>query len=932
MKWTNPGHQLDHLGERYLKVKNLYIFGVDEKAGNAYKLLQWLGVADEFNISFVLDITVINQGADRTFCGKPVIPFQTELCDALRAAPEECAVALPWIAQTAERAIMEELGADNIFYLLGSNNRRDNFVQNFVCVWLMYKHGKLLSHWTNFVTTSKCNLNCKHCLNFNEYITCPQDVPFDSFKAHIDAVFSKFDYLYSLHFTGGESLLVKELPRFIRYVQEAYGERIFDFFVITNGTVVPSEETFEAVKSMNGAFLVDDYSDSVSTTKVEAIKSACGAHGVGCTVNKADFWFDLDLENADYSGCTEEELERHKDSCNTFLHEIADGKIYACCYEEYANRVGIGTPDPSDSIDIAGASKMEILEFRQGYTRKGYVELCKHCRGIGDDSKKAAAAIQIPRAPGKMPSDASRPADGAEGLVSICVPIYNTGKYLARCIKSLLAQTYQRLEIVLVDDGSTDQSGLICDEYAALDSRVVVVHKQNGGEASARNAGLRAANGTYVMFIDSDDEYLPNAVRLMVDEMAKKGADLVVGGYLERNGDVERFATGHIRAYTAQEIARSYLTSECVYSMPYIATTVNGKLFRREIISCHCISFDERFVIGNDSVFMCEYLKHTKMIYDIFAPIYVYYKYQPAERVQGMNWYYPDGFFLFAYVADRMIKMVRPDEAEWKQLAVKQYKDFFYAAVNAAANADRFPDGLLPYFTSLCSEIDFLQAAAKLDLIENVIAKEEGALPFRLISYLLVKQRYEELCELLHALSKMRNMVPFQGERVRQMLQLDNKQSDTDKIPTAPEYEPQFSAEIHFVDDKLLVGQIDELAAAVISSQRRIEGYEEKVGQMAAAGDRLEAQAAQAEARAIDAEAKAAQAEARAGQAEARAIDAEAGAGQAEARAIDAEARAAQAEDRDRYHQAMIEEYVNSTSWRITEPLRKLMRCFRKGS
>lgn len=820
MKWTNPGHQLDYLGKRYLKVKNLYIYGVDEIAEKTYKMLKWLGIDDEFNISFALDITVINQGSCRTFCGRPVISFQTKLCDAVRKAPEKCVIALANSMQTNEQRALEKLGAYNIFYMIHSHNRRDNFIQNFICVWLMYKHGKLLSHWTNFVTTSKCNLNCKHCLNFNEYITCRKDVTFEEFKSHIDTVFSKFDYLYSLHLTGGESQLVKDLPRFISYLQEKYSNRIFEFFVITNGTIMPTEEVLAALKSMNGFLLLDDYSDSVSNTKIEEIKDTCDRQGIGYSVNKPNFWFDLDLENVNYSDYTEEELEQRKDNCHTFLHEFAGGKIYACCYEEYANRAGIGTPDPADCIDIARTSKMEILEFRQGYTYKGYVNLCKYCRGLGADAKKTAVAIQIPPVIGKMSLE-KQCSINEKALVSICVPLYNTGKYLNRCIKSLLAQTYRHLEIVLVDDGSTDQSGLICDEYAALDSRIIVVHKSNGGEASARNAGLRAANGEYVMFIDSDDEYLPNAVQLLVDDITKNGADLVVGGYIERTGEIEHFATGHMRAYTTCEIARACLNEECSYGIGYINSTVNAKLFKNIIIKENNISFDERFLIGNDSAFMCEYLKCAKTIRDIFAPIYVYYKYNPNERIQGMNWYYPDSFFLFAYVADRMIQLAQLNEFELKEFTIKWYKYFFYAAVNAAANIEMLQDGFLPYFTSICNEITFLQAGAKLDLLENYIAKEEGALPFRLISYLIINKRYAELCELLQALSKKRKIVPFQGERSRQMIRVDDKCGTMDELSSVCKSESCIADQFNFAEDKLLIEQIDEMAVAVSDAESR---------------------------------------------------------------------------------------------------------------
>lgn len=91
--------------------------------------------------------------------------------------------------------------------------------------------------------------------------------------------------------------------------------------------------------------------------------------------------------------------------------------------------------------------------------------------------------------------------------VSVIVPVYNTEKYLPECIDSIINQSYLNLEIILINDGSTDNSSKICDEYASKDKRIIVIHKANGGQADARNAGLDIANGKYITFIDSDDYY-----------------------------------------------------------------------------------------------------------------------------------------------------------------------------------------------------------------------------------------------------------------------------------------------------------------------------------------------------------------------------------------------------------------------------------------
>ena len=102
-------------------------------------------------------------------------------------------------------------------------------------------------------------------------------------------------------------------------------------------------------------------------------------------------------------------------------------------------------------------------------------------------------------------------------LVSIVVPVYNVAPYLEQCVDSLLAQTYQQLEVILVDDGSTDESGVICDRYGAADSRVKVVHRENGGLATARNSGMPEVTGKYVYFMDSDDYLDEDALKAIVE-------------------------------------------------------------------------------------------------------------------------------------------------------------------------------------------------------------------------------------------------------------------------------------------------------------------------------------------------------------------------------------------------------------------------------
>lgn len=116
-------------------------------------------------------------------------------------------------------------------------------------------------------------------------------------------------------------------------------------------------------------------------------------------------------------------------------------------------------------------------------------------------------------------------------LISIIVPIYNVENYLDKCIKSIISQTYNNLEIILVDDGSLDNCAEICDDYAEKDSRIVVIHKENGGLSSARNAGLKIAKGNYISFVDSDDYIYKEMIEHMLFVAVENAADIVICDY-----------------------------------------------------------------------------------------------------------------------------------------------------------------------------------------------------------------------------------------------------------------------------------------------------------------------------------------------------------------------------------------------------------------
>src|SRR5690554_7275643 len=131
--------------------------------------------------------------------------------------------------------------------------------------------------------------------------------------------------------------------------------------------------------------------------------------------------------------------------------------------------------------------------------------------------------------------------DEKQVMISVIIPVYNSEKYLHKCIDSVLAQSYTNFELILVNDGSTDGSGKICDEYAEKDERVRVFHKDNGGVSSARNIGLKNSSGDYIIHADSDDLMLSGALESLYYEAKQSNSDIVIGNYIIRYGSKDNF-------------------------------------------------------------------------------------------------------------------------------------------------------------------------------------------------------------------------------------------------------------------------------------------------------------------------------------------------------------------------------------------------------
>ncbi len=193
--------------------------------------------------------------------------------------------------------------------------------------------------------------------------------------------------------------------------------------------------------------------------------------------------------------------------------------------------------------------------------------------------------------------------------VSIIVPVYNCEKYLNRCLDSILGQTFHDWECLLVDDGSTDRSGEILDEYAEKDKRFTVFHKANGGVSSARNVGLEIAVGEYISFIDADDYVTEFYVSNLLEQL-QNGSEMSVSFSIrcDENGirHKELYGKGTLRRDNFNMLFTDYDFSW--------HTAIWGKMFRRKIINNLNLRFDDRLFIGEDLVFLYSYILGSNII------------------------------------------------------------------------------------------------------------------------------------------------------------------------------------------------------------------------------------------------------------------------------------------------------------------------------
>lgn len=220
-------------------------------------------------------------------------------------------------------------------------------------------------------------------------------------------------------------------------------------------------------------------------------------------------------------------------------------------------------------------------------------------------------------------------------LISIIIPVYNAEKFLKKSIESVINQSYENIELILINDGSIDNSELICNEYTLTDNRIKVISQKNGGPAAARNAGLRQAKGDFVFFLDADDFIEKNTMEILVDEYNQYQPDLVMANFskLEDNGAIiKQSVSFHLNnelfKHRVKELSKidiaDYIRHFLKYPSNHLISYCWARLYKMSIIKENGIFFNEDMRLFEDFVFNLEYLKYTNKIVFVNEFLYVY--------------------------------------------------------------------------------------------------------------------------------------------------------------------------------------------------------------------------------------------------------------------------------------------------------------------
>lgn len=301
-------------------------------------------------------------------------------------------------------------------------------------------------------------------------------------------------------------------------------------------------------------------------------------------------------------------------------------------------------------------------------------------------------------------------------MISIIIPVYNSEQYLRACIDSVLGQSFNDFELLLINDGSTDSSGKICDEYALKDARVRVFHKENGGASSARNLGIENACGEWICFIDSDDKISDNYFNLFKRDLPYSDIIFVGIDKIDQNKVISR-----VRFNDEMMETYDFLNKYTLFSR--FAGPV-GKFYKATIIQQNQLQFNEKIHNGEDGLFnLCFLVKSQKVYFDNHS-IYYYLKRENS-------------------LSSRIINVVEGEQLYLAYLEVMELNSFSHKNISKHIQYVV----AIYFFSIINSDLSFKKKKEKLKLLTNrfidiIVDHSKGSFYTRFLSYLLLKEQY----------------------------------------------------------------------------------------------------------------------------------------------------------------------------------------------
>lgn len=408
MKWIDKGHQFEEFGNYLRKIDKIYLLGESYEAKNAFGLLTFLGcnvsivrirgaASSFFKTSFMYTITHVKKGDFASI--KRQIYRRINLRVPVKKQNEEENVyssiervkydsnhsMIVFTFKDTEEKLEDQ--ADNLGYTLGKNAfNLETFLKKIVSIYMLYKYDKVYFHTNNIVVSTRCTLNCEKCLDFVPYNKNKVDISADVLKSDVDMFFNCVDCVGEFSLTGGEALLNRQLSDFLEYLCCNYMDRIYNLYLISNGTVIPDRKLMQVLIKYDIAIKIDDYTKEVKglKNKFDRVIRTLTENKVRYEVYEVKDWFDL-FPIKTHCVLSEKQLIEKYDKCANGFMELKDGKICTCNYAGFAATAEIIKPNEKDYFDLASYTKQkksELVEFRLGYSQKGYTDFCRMCNGF----------------------------------------------------------------------------------------------------------------------------------------------------------------------------------------------------------------------------------------------------------------------------------------------------------------------------------------------------------------------------------------------------------------------------------------------------------------------------------------------------------------------------------------------------------------------